>query len=182
MGLFPQGNAVPVHVPFHIGNACSIHDAAYILHDIIPDIFPGKIQQQLMPSQHRGKAVCQCPVRVEAVEIRIGIDGFRLKPEAEFHALGTNSVRQFFQTTGQFLFVHPVVAQARLVVLPVTEPAVIQNKEFTAQGFGPVGQVQKPGLIEIKHAAFPAVVQHRPKPILPGSGHNMVIDETVHIF
>ena len=181
MGLRPQRHGMAVHVPLDVGNAGAVQNPGDILHDIIPHLRLGQVQQQLIAPQHRLEAVRQRPVRMRAVEVGVGIYGFRLEPESEGKSPVLQVPGQSFQPLGELLPVHGVVSQPGTVIVPPREPTVVQYEQFTAQRLRPVGQTQQTVLAEIKGAALPAVVQHRPGTAAPMGRDDMVGDEGVHI-
>ena len=118
---------------------------------------------------------------MRAVEVGVGIYGFRLEPESEGKPLVLEVPGQPFQPLGKLLPVHGVISQSGAVIVPPREPTVVQYEQFTAQRLRPVGQTQQTVLAEIKGAALPAVVQHRPGTSAPMGRDDMVGDEGVHI-
>ena len=115
------------------------------------------------------------------VEVGVGIYGFRLEPESKGKSPVLQVPGQSFQPLGELLPVHGVVSQPGMVIVPPREPTVVQYEQFTAQRLRPVGQTQQAALAEIKGAALPAVVQHRPGTSAPMGRDDMVGDEGVHI-
>ena len=170
-----------VHIPLYIGNPCPVQNRAHIFHNILPDFRFCKIQQQLMAAQHRCEIIRQRPVRMCPVQIRIRVDGFRFKPETEFHSLFPDPLRQAFQTVRQFFHIDRVISQPGLIAVSGTKPAVIQNEQLTTQFLCPVCQIQQSALAKVKHTAFPAVVLDGTEPVLPVFRDDMFIDKPVHI-
>ena len=118
---------------------------------------------------------------MRAVEVGVGIYGFRLEPESEGKSPVLQVPGQSFQPLGEFFPVHGIISQSGAVVVPSHEPAVVQHEQLAAQRLRPVGQTQQAALAEIKGAALPAVVQHRPGTAAPMGRDDMVGDEGVHI-
>ena len=133
-----------------------------------------------MATQQRLKIIGQRPIGMGTVQIAVGIDGFRLKPKAKFHAQFIHGVGQPFQTVGQLFLVYIVVAQACQIVVAVAKPAIIQHKQFAAQLLSPAGKPHQPIVIEVEHAAFPIVVQNGSGTVLPFFWHDMIVDKLVH--
>ena len=181
MGFRPQRYGMAVYVPLDVGDAGAVQNPGDVLHDVVPHLRPGQIQQQLVAPQYRLKAVRQRPVRMGTVEVGIGIYGLRLKPEAEGKSPVLQVPGQPFQPLGKLLPVHGIISQSGTVVVPSREPAVVQHEQLTAQRLCPVGQAQQTVLAEIKGAALPAVVQHRPGTSAPMGRDDVVGDKRVHI-
>ena len=180
MGLAAQGDGVAVHIPLHVGDGGAVQNAANIFHDIILDLRLAQVQQKLMAAQNIRMVVMQRPVGMLPVQVGVRVYGFRLEPEAEFHAFGADLLCQTVKTVGELLFVHVVVAQARQVVVPAAEPAVVQDEQLAAKLLCPVRQVQQPVLVEVEHTALPVVVQDGPGAAPPVGRDDVVVYEPVH--
>ena len=103
MCLGTHGHAVPVHIPFDIGNVGALQHAGDIFHNVIPHFLLCQVQQQLMAAVNGGESVGQCPVGMRAVKIRILVDGLRLKPQAKFHTHLVDLPDKSIQPLGQLL-------------------------------------------------------------------------------
>ena len=80
-----------------------------------------------LPSFHM-----QRPAGVRTVQIAVGRNHLRLKPQAEFHAALVDAVGNFFKAVGQFVFVEHPVTEGRTVVIALAKPAVIENEKLHA--------------------------------------------------
>ena len=180
VGLGAQGNAMAVHVPFHIGDRGGVQHTGHIFHDVVPDLLLRQVQQQLMAAQDRLEAVGEGPFRVGPVEVGIRVDGLRLEPEAEPHPQALHLVPQALEAVGQFFHIHIIVAQTGPVIIALAEPAVVQDKELAAQLLCPHRQIHQAAVGKVEHQALPVVEEHRPFPLPPVFGDDMVHDKGMH--
>ena len=180
VGGFAQGNAVAIHIPLYIGNIGIVQNAGHILYDIVPDFCPGQIQKQFVSAGEGCKVIGQRPIGMGPVKIRIGIHRLRLKPKTEFQTHVVDPLAEALDALGQFLLVYMIIAQAGGIIITLSEPAIIQYKQFAAQFLCLLRQVQKLAPTKIKHTAFPVVIQHRAFPILPVDRDDMFQYEFVH--
>ena len=70
-------------------------------------------------------------------------------------------VDQRLQTVGEFFRVHVPVAEARVIVFALAEPAVVHDKTIDADGRGFFGERHLAGFIDSKFGCFPGVVNYR---------------------
>ena len=180
--LASQSDAVAVHIPLHVGDGSVIQRVGDIFHNVVPHLRQRQVQQQLMAAGQWCKFIGQGPVGMGAVQVGIHVDGFRFKPQAELQAQTADLVGKAAQSVGELFGVDGIVAQPRFVIVSLSEPAVIQYKQFAAQFFGVFCQLHQPAVMEVKHTAFPAVEQDRTLPILPVGGNDVAVDKSVHGF
>ena len=140
----------------------------------------GKIQNILISSMgNMTSRSRQNPVRMLSIEIAVLVDHFRLKPETEFHAFrryllrdSCNAIRQLFQ-------IRIPVSQRRMIILPFSEPSVIQYKQFDSKLFCRAHDLQNLFLIEIKISRFPVIDENRSRSVSPVSSCQACTIQTV---
>ena len=182
MGALAHRHRVPVHIPLDVGNPAGIQNLGHIFHDIVPDLRFSQIQQQLMPSGDGGEAVGQRPIRMGPVKVRILVDALRLEPEAKLHSQLLDFGGKARHALGQFLGIHIVIAQTRLIVVSGTEPAVIQYEKLHAQLFCSACQPYQLSVGELKKMRFPVVGEDGALLALPLAADDVIIDKAVEIF
>ena len=110
---------------------------------------------------------------MSTIQVTVGIDRLRFEPEAEFQTKTVDLLCQTAEAIWQFLSIDGIISKARRIVIALTEPAVIQHKQLTAQSLGLLCQLHQTGLIEIKTAALPTVIQHWANPLSPEPRNDM---------
>src|SRR5262249_7726155 len=117
---------VPVAVPFDVVDGVFRQQRADPLEQVGGDLWPGQVQDELVPLQRRHPAAGgQDPVWVGPVQIGVRVDHLRLDPQAELHAAGAYVVCELVQSAGPDVFIDLPVAQAGVVAAASGEPAVI---------------------------------------------------------
>ena len=69
-----------------------------------------------------------------------------------------------------------------MIVIPCSEPAVIQHKKLASQLLRLFCKGKQLGFIEIEHAAFPVVINNGALPVTPAFRYNMAVDKPVHFL
>ena len=111
----------------------------------------------------------QDPVRMFSIKIAVFAYHFRLKPKTEFHPFCLCLLRNSRNAIGQFLQIRIPVAKGRMIILPFSEPSVIQYKQFDSKPFRRAYDLKNLFLIEIKISRFPVVDENRSRPVSPVS-------------
>ena len=173
---------IPVHIPFYILDIGTVQNGADSLIEIIPHLLPGHIQDQLVTAPV-GPPLGNPdgPVRMRPVQIAVLGHCLRLKPQAKLQAQSVDLVCQRFQAAGQLLLIDVPVAQAAGVIVPLSEPAVIQHQHFHAQIRCASGDFQDLFAVEIKICGLPVVQQHRPAGMFVFSPAQMFPDNVMEI-
>ena len=180
--LRAQSDAVAVHVPFHIADGRAVQYTAHAVNNIIANLCLCQVKEQLVAAEKGAETVRQSPIGVGAVQIGVHVHSLRLKPKTEVQTHRIYLLCQTFQAVGQLLGVHIVVAKARLVIIALAEPTVIQHEELAAKSLGILCQSNKPVVVKVEHAALPAVKQHGALSVLPIFRHDAAVYKAVHLF
>ena len=120
------------------------------------------------------------PVRVGTVQFAVFGYHLRLHPEAELHAQRVNPFHQRLQATGQTAPVLIPVPQRAAVIVPMTEPAVVQHHQLHTDRGSFFGKLYQLFFIKIEVCRFPVVDQHRPPDIPELSPADPFVDKAVH--
>ena len=123
----------------------------------------------------------ESPVRVLPIKVTVRVDHLRLHPDAEPHSHRVNFSAETVQAVRQLFPVFRPVPQGTGVVIPVSKPAVIQNKQLDSHIPGSSCQAEKSALVEPEIRRLPAVQEHRPRLALPFSSHNMAAHKGMHL-
>ncbi|MNN33486.1 hypothetical protein D3C81_1472480 [compost metagenome] len=99
----------------------------------------------------------QAPIRVTAVELAIFRDHLRLEPEPELHIHTGNTGYQVFQPAGQLALIYEPVSKRGFVIIPVSEPAVIQHEQLNPEFLALLRNTFDLIRIEIEVRSFPIV-------------------------
>ena len=91
------------------------------------------------------------------VKLAVLRDHLRLKPETEPHADGFAGFDNGGESIRQLPFVCKPVAKRSSVVVSVSEPSVVENKNFNTQILAASDQIEKLLIIEIKICCLPVV-------------------------
>ena len=160
----------PVHIPFYIGNVCTGKGIVDKFLHVFPYFFSGKIQDQLvtaavgLPSRN-----LEYPVGVHPVKLTVLRNHLRLQPDTKFQAKGIDAVHQLFHRTAQFLLIYKPVAQARIVIVSFSKPAVVQYQHIEAQICCLSCNFQQFFRIEAKISGLPVVYQGGTLFVFPGA-------------
>ena len=95
------------------------------------------------------------------VEVAVLGNHLRLDPEAKGKTHLVNPLGKPLQAVLQLGVVHSPVPQAAAVIVPLSEPAVIQDEQVHAHLQGTLGNIQKLFLVKIKVGCLPAVDDNR---------------------
>ena len=171
---------VPVHVPFDIADVRAFQHVGYRSDHIFLYILPAHVQNQLIPCGGSAPALrVQAPVRMRPVQVAVRRYHLRLKPQPEFHPQGVDVPGQGLQSSRQLFPVHPPVSQGAVVVIPFSEPSVVQHKQLNSRLAGRPGDLQDFFMIEVEIGGFPVVDQHRPFPVPPRAPADALPDQAV---
>ena len=134
--------------------------------DVVERIRIGQIEHLLSAALQRQSAGGgrKNPIGVVAGHVGIGVDHFRLEPQAEFHTLGVHVVGERLQglrTIGPDVLRNLPVTEAGGVVAAGTEPTVIHHESFHAGVGGPVGERLQRIEVVVEVHGFPCVEDHR---------------------
>ena len=124
------------------------------------------------------------PIRVGPVKVGVLVDHLRLEPEAELHAQVVDPPGQTGDAAGEAVPVGSPVPQAREVVAPGAEPAVVQDEELHAVLVGRLGDGHQLILGEVEVGGFPVVDENGPgfvPPLAPGQTAAVeLVESTAH--
>ena len=164
-----------VHIPFHIFNLRFSKDCLKSLHQVISDVRSRHIQNQLIAAvvRHASRNL-QRPVRMLPVQIAVLRYHLRLKPESELHTHLMNFLRQRCQAAPDLLLIHKPVAKSAVIVIALSEPAVIQYQHLNSKLLCLSGNFQDLVIIKIKICRFPVVDQNRTARMLPRPAAHML--------
>ena len=160
----------PVHVPLHIGNFSILQKIRKLPGNRIYNLVPGKIQHILVPPM--AGAVprrFQQPVRVGTVKLTVPADHLRLKPKAELHAERFNPFGESRHAARQLGRVGKPVPKRSCVVVPVPEPAVVQNKQFNSKLLRFGGKRNNFLFVKFHIGCFPVVDEDGARPVAPAA-------------
>ena len=116
------------------------------------------------------------------VQIAVLRNHLRLKPEAEFHAHGIDLFRKAGKVGRQLLQVHIPVAEAGVVIVSLSKPAVIQDQHLYAQVGRLRCDLQYVLFVKIEICGFPVINQDGASCIFIFSSADMVADDSVEVM
>ena len=154
---------MPVHIPFDVGQGQFPQQPGKRLIEPGHNFPPRKIQHELiaphggLPSRHR-----QRPVRMCTVEIGIFADHFRLDPEANLQTKVVDLFQERLEAVRQLARIRCPIAEAAVIVIPMAEPAVVDDQHVYAQVFCLTRQIEQFRLVKVEIHGLPAVEQNRP--------------------
>ena len=129
---------------------------------MIPHLFAGKIQHVLISRKARlPSGNGDGPVGMRPVQIGIGGNHLRLKPDAKLHAKLIDLVHQIFEAAIQLLFVYHPVAKGPVVVKTVSEPAVVHDQHLDPKAGRFPGNGDQLVRIKVKIGRLPVIDQNR---------------------
>ena len=101
------------------------------------------------------------PVGVGAEQV--GILGYhlRLEPDAEFHAQIVDLPYQLRQAAFDLFLIDIPVSEARIIIVTLSEPAVIHDDHLDAHIFGCFGYIDQLFIIKVEKRSFPGIDQDR---------------------
>ena len=172
----------PVHVPLHVIGLRQCEHIRHCRDYVVPYILPGQVQDELVPSDRRfPSGNHHRPVRMLVEQQAPAAHHLRFDPDAEHQPHGVYALGKPCYASRKLLRVHVPVAQAGAVVVPATEPAVVQNEQLHADFLRRFRQLQDPAFREVEVRGLPVVAQHRALPEFPRTAHYVVVDESVHV-
>ena len=116
---------------------------------------------------------------MHTIEIRILTHHLRFDPEAELQSLRLDLPNQPAEAVRKLPTIRHPVAQGTVILIPVTEPAVVQYQQFHAKLPGIPGQAQQQCFVEVQIRRLPAVEQNGTLFILPGTAAQVPSDKSV---
>ena len=130
--------------------------------DELPHLRLGDIEDILYPGgiADSGLVVID-PVRVLLVKLSLGIDHFRLHPDAEHHTQIFYRADELLQSIGELTLIDVPVPQPILGAMALSEPAVVQHKQLRSQFPSLLGQLDLILAVDMELRGLPGVVQHR---------------------
>ncbi len=106
------------------------------------------------------------PVRMIPIQVAVGRDHFRFKPQAEFQAFFIGMFYYGLQAIWKLVLVDIPVSKGASVRIPLAKPAVVKDKHLYP-GIGRIRYDLHDFLfIIVKHGRFPIVVEYRAANIL----------------
>lgn len=113
-----------------------------------------------------------------AVQIRVYRDHLRFKPESELHAEAVNFLGEF-RKAADLTLIHLPVAKARIVVVSMAEPSVVQNQHLDSELLRLFCERVDFLPIKVKICRLPVVDQDGARLLFPGAPNHMSPDEIV---
>ena len=155
-GIIIRENAV--HIPFHIGDVGTAKHLCHGLNDIITHLRISQIQNALVsPLRMRFSRNFHHPVRMLPVQITVHIDHLRLHPDAEIQPKSIDFLTKTIQSVGKLLRIYLPVTQRAPVIIPLSKPPVIHDKQLNAHILSGLGQAEQFCFTDIKVRCLPAV-------------------------
>lgn len=134
--------------------------------EVLPGAGGGEIEDPLVAVLGcPARSVGEDPVGVRAGELGVRVDHLGLEPQAELHAEAPHVLGEGLEALRPGVGGDLPVAEARAVVAARTEPAVVDDIAFDAQGGGPVGQGREGGQVVAEVDGLPGVEEHRAGPV-----------------
>ena len=172
----------PVVIPLQILDISTVKHLAGLVEYIINYFFVREIQNKLVSAENRLPArYSERPVRMLPVEIAVHIHHLGLYPNSEFNPLRINLFDYFSKTFAKLFLIHGPIAKAGIVVVSLSEPAVVHDNHLYSKLHGLVCQSQKILSLEVEIESFPAVYEHRTLLVSPLSPADMLPDTAVQI-
>ena len=155
-----------VVVPLDVVDAEFADELVYRTVNIVVRVRVGQVDDLLGAALHRQTTGggLQHPVRMVAEHVGIGVDHFRLEPQAEFEALAVHVVGERLQglvSVGPDVLRNLPVAEAGGVVTAGAEPAIVHDESFDAAFHGFVGEGGQGVVIVVEVDGFPRVEDDR---------------------
>ena len=171
---------IAVKIPLDIVDGILPQKPGQNLIQPVHHVRPAHVQHQLAAA-HGGLAPGhrQRPVGVGTVEIRVLADHLRLHPQAHLQAQIPDFSEGGGQPVREFLFMGEPVAKAAEIVVPASEPAVVNNEQLHAQILRPFGNGKEFFFGNVHVRRFPAVQQHRSAFQRVAAAADMVLDKSV---
>ena len=171
-----------VHVPFDIVGLGQSEDLAHGTDQIISHFLSCEVEDELVPSDRRiASGYHDRPVGMFVIEPADSAYHLGLDPDSEQHSQRMDAVCKAGKALRKLLCVHEPVAETCCVVVPLSEPAVVQDKKLHPEVVGIFRQFQDSVLGEVEICRFPVVAEHGSLPVFPRSAHNVLVDECVHV-
>ena len=158
-----QVRQMAVHVPFDIADRQPGEKAGERFKKPVHDFPALKIQHELIAAYGGLSAGhAQRPVRMRAKELGILAHHLRLDPEPDLQAHVGDFVQERVKAVGQLARIRKPVAETRVIVVPVSEPAVVDDQHVHAELLCLARKAQELVLIEVKIHGLPTVEEDRP--------------------
>ncbi len=157
----PEVRDGPVDIPFDIVNIGAVQDPVDGPDQVVLDLSSAHVQDQLVAASD-GVAAGDLhdPVGMGPEEIRILGDHLGLEPDAEFQSYVVDLPDQLCQAAADLLLVDVPVAQARVIVIPLAEPAVVHNDHLDPHVLCGSGDLHQLDVVEGEKGGFPGVDQN----------------------
>ena len=155
-----------VVVPLDVVDAQLADELVHRTVNVVVRVRVGQVDDLLGAALHRQTTGggLQHPVRMVAEHVGIGVDHFRLEPQAEFEALAVHVVGERLQglvSVGPDVLRNLPVAEAGGVVTAGAEPAIVHDESFDAAFHGFVGEGGQGVVIVVEVDGFPRVEDDR---------------------
>ena len=98
---------------------------------------------------------------MRAVEVRIGVDHFRLYPKTELQPSLVAAVGNGFKTARQLFLVYEPVAETGTVAVASAEPAVVKHEGVDAESLDAVDGLKQTVTVKLEVHALPTVEHQR---------------------
>ena len=171
-----------VGIPFEVVYLCAVEDLADSVKDAVDHFFAGIVEDQLVPAAGRFLARDgQGPVRVRLIETAVLTDHLRFDPEAELHGQVVDGGTEFSQRPAEFFFVDEPVAEGLIVIVPGTEPAVVEDHHVDAEVSRLFREVQEAVAVKVEQKGFPAVDEDGTGTVFPDAPADVLPNDTVMV-
>ena len=156
----PEVRDRPVEVPLHIGDIGAVQDPVDAFDQVVLDFPASDVQHQLVAAPDRvAPGDLHSPVGVRAEEVGVLRHHLGLEPDAEFHAEVIDLPHELRQAALDLLLIDEPVAEAGIVVVALSEPAVVHDDHLDAHVFGGFRYFDQFLVVEVKKCRFPGVDQ-----------------------
>ena len=158
----------PVHVPLDVGDRGTGQDLAEHPEEVVHHVRAGHVEHELLAAlRPRPAGDAERPVRVLGEQPAPRVDHLGLDPQAELEAQVEDPSRHGLQPARQLAPVDDPVAERARVVVPLPEPAVVEDEELDPQVARRGRHLDQGVLGEVEVDALPAVEEDRPGAIPP---------------
>ena len=118
-----------VLIPFYIGDIVFPQDLAHRLEDIVDDLLPREVEDELSaPAAGFNARLCDRPVGMRAEKVAVLAHHLGLKPKAEFQPPLLAAVDDRTKPAFELVFVDRPIAETGGVAVALAEPAVVENE------------------------------------------------------
>src|SRR5689334_20695628 len=107
----------------------------------------------------------QAPIGMGSVQFAIHRHHLWFEPKAKLKPKAVHITRQWFQSFRKFTTIDKPVAQGRRVIIPDSEPTIVQHEQLYTKLTGFPRDRHDFIRIEVEISTFPVVNEHRSRPV-----------------